>query len=251
MAMKINIGSWNIWIYGPRDFKGMAEVIKENKIDILGIQEAGIYFDKGQENMTEKIAKELNFNFVFYPAFDSSPNEAFIQCNAILSRFPIVESKSSHLNPSGIKYDGTYETEPRILISSKIQLSEDKIINFLSTHLQFSLNFKTTSIRLAQVENILSIVKKLDNPIALTGDFNTTPQSEGIRKIESFLARVDGNEPTWSVHPWKMEKYKWHVNGLEYRLDNIFVSKSLAYKNFNVIKSKISDHLPIKATIEI
>jgi len=248
--MKINIASWNIWIYGPRDFKGIAKVVKENKIDIIGIQEAGIYFDKGnQENSAEKIAKELGFNYVFYPAADTRPKENYIIGNAVLSRFPITKSLSHHLNPPGVKYIGTYETEPRILVSSKIKLGKEKILNFLTAHLQVSLRFKTTNIRLAQVQNVLSIIKKLDGPVVLTGDFNATPQNKEIKKIEKILTRLGGNKPTWTVHPFSTDG--WNVNKLEYRLDNIFISKKLAHSDFKIIKSKISDHLPIKATIDI
>jgi len=246
--MKINVGSWNIWIFGPRDFKGIAEVIRENKIDILGIQEAGIYFDKGKENMAKKIAEELNYSFVVYTAKDSRPNNPWLVCNAILSRFPIIESNFHLLNPSNVKYDGTYQTEPRNLVYSKIGLDENKTLNFLTTHLKFSIKFETTDLRLAQVENVLSVIKKLSNPIVLTGDFNSTPQNEEIKKIEKFLTRVGGDEPTWTVYPFS--KDGWKVNDLKYRLDNIFVSKDLAYQNFKIINSKISDHLPIKVTID-
>ena len=247
--MKINIGSWNIWVFGSRDFKGIAKLVKENKIDILGIQEAGVYFDKGQENMTEKIAKELDFNYIFYPASDIIHNDSYRVGNAIFSKFPIIESKFYPLNPSKLKYNGTYETEPRILVHSKINLGNNKLLNFLTTHLQFSLEFKTTTIRIAQVENILSIIKKLGNPIVLAGDFNTTSKSEEIRKIENLLTRIDGDEPTWTIYPF--EKDGWRVEELKYRLDNIFVSKGLIYKNFKIIESKISDHLPIMVSIDI
>jgi endonuclease/exonuclease/phosphatase family metal-dependent hydrolase len=248
--MNVNVASWNIWIYGSRDYKEIAKVARENKIDIIGIQEAGVCFDKNPpENTAEKIAKELDFHFVYYPAFDRRPNRPWLIGNAILSKFPIIKSEFYQLNPSNIEYDGTAKTEPRILVSSKIKLNNNKMLNFLTTHLQFSLGFKTTDIRIAQVERILSVIKKLGNPIVLTGDFNAIPESEETRKIEKFLIRIDGNEPTWTVYPWNL--YGWHVEGLEYRIDNIFISKDLIYKSFKIIKSKVSDHLPIKATITI
>jgi len=246
--MKINVGSWNIWIFGSRDFKGIAELVRKNKIDILGIQEAGIYFDKGQENMAKKIAEELNYNFVFYPAKDARPNNPWIVCNAILSKFPIIESNFHLLNPANFKYNGTYQTEPRNLVYSKITLNESKALNFLTTHLNPSIKFETTDLRLTEVEKVLSAIKKLENPIVLTGDFNSIPKNKEIKRIEEFLTRVGGDEPTWTVHPFEMEG--WRVDKLEYRLDNIFVSKDLNYENFKIIKSKISDHLPIKVTID-
>lgn len=247
--MKVNVGSWNIWVYGPRDFRGIAKVIRENNIDIIGIQEAAIYHDKKtSENIAEEIASELNYNFVFYPVAKENATHPWTLGNCIFSKYPIIESKSYSLNPSNIKYDGTYMTEPRILIHSKIQI-KNKILNFLTTHLQFSLRFKTTDLRSAQVDNILKVIKKLHKPIVLAGDFNSTPKNLEIKKIESILERIGGEEPTWTVYPF--EKYGWRVNNLQHRLDNIFLSKDLKYKNFKIIKSKISDHLPIKASVQV
>lgn len=246
--MKINVGSWNILVYGSRDFKGIAKLLKKNKIDIIGIQEAAIYFDKDKtENITEKIAKELKFDYVFYPAFDSRPAKPFIMGNAILSKFPIKKSKFYPLNPPTVKKGP--ETQPRILVFSEIQLNNNKTLNLLTTHLQFTVRFETSEMRLAQVEKIISVIKRLDNPIVLTGDFNSTPKNQEIKMIEKILKRVDGLDPTWTVLP--IEVHGWHVDELLYRLDNIFVSRDLKYEDFEIVKSKISDHLPIKVTIDI
>lgn len=245
----INVASWNIWIHGPRDFKGMAGLIKKNKIDIIAIQEAGIFYDqKPPLNIAEKIAENLNFNFVFYPSIDvrSDPKRRYIIGNAILSRFPILQSDFYPLGPE-IEYDGTSRTEPRILVFAKIKV-KDKLINFYTTHLQFSVNCGTTDIRLNQVKKILSLIQKIQ-PAILTGDFNVPCQAEEIKRIEKVLVRVGGDEPTWTVFPW--EKFGWKVGGLKYRTDHFFVSKDLEYKNPQVIKSKLSDHLPIKASVII
>lgn len=243
----INVASWNIWIHGPRDFRGMAKVIKENKIDVIGIQEAGIFYDKAHPfNIAEKIARELNFNFVFYPSLDTRPARPYVIGNAVLSKFPILQSAFYPLGPE-IEYDGTSRTEPRILVSAKIKLGE-KVLHFFTTHLQFSVKCETTKIRLDQVGKVLSLTKNIQ-PAILTGDFNVPPQAEEIKIIEKFLTRVSGGESTWTVFPW--EKFGWKVDGLEYRTDHFFVSRDLEYKNPQVIKSELSDHLPIKTNIVI
>ena len=246
--MRTNICSWNIWVFGPRDFKGIANFVKENHIDILGVQEAGVYVDKGKENMAELIAKELGFEHAFYLASSIVHDGSYRVGNAIFSRFPILESKSYQLNPPSLKYDGTYQTEPRILIGSKIDI-EGKVLNFLTTHLQFSMMFKSTGIRIAQAEKIISIVKELDGPTVLTGDFNAVPENEEIKNIEKYMTRIVGNEPTWTMHPFEVGG--WKVDELKYRLDNIFLSKDVAYSNFRIINNEISDHLPMMLTIDV
>lgn len=245
--MKISIASWNIWIHGPRDYKKMASLIAENKIDIIGIQEAGIFYDKIHPlNITEEIARKLNFNFVFYPSLDARPTRPYVIGNAILSKFPILESAFYPLGPD-IEYDGTSRTEPRILVYAKIK-ADNNLLHFFTTHLQFSVELQTTKIRLKQVEKILSLTKNIQ-PVILTGDFNVPAKREEIKKIEDVLVRIDGDESTWTVYP--LEKYGWKVDGLKYRIDHLFVSKDLSYKNPQVIKSRLSDHLPIKTIVVI
>lgn len=245
--MKICVGSWNIWIDSPRDYKGMAKLINKNKIDVIGVQEAAIYYDKKPaQNITEQLADELGYNFVFYPAFDGRPQKQWKVGNAILSKYPIIKSSYHKLNPSRLVFDGTYQTEQRILVSSKIKIDK-KTINFLTTHLKFSIKFQTTDLRIAQTENIISIINKLNGPIILTGDFNSTTKNKEIKMLEKKLIRIGDNKPTWTVHPFSYGG--WSNDKLKYRLDHILISEDLKYKNFNIIKSKLSDHLPIKADI--
>lgn len=247
--MKINVASWNIWVYGSRDFKGIASLIRENNIDIIGIQEAAIYHDKDiPVNSAEEIAKELNYNFVFFPSVDARPRKPWILCNAILSRFPIVESSSYPLNLGNTTYDGNPHKEQRTVIYAKIQI-DSKVLSFFTTHLQFSVEINTTEVRLKQVQNLLSILDKYQTPIILTGDFNSTPDKEEIKIIENKLKRLGNSEPTWTVKPGDF--HGWKVDKLDYRIDNIFVSKDVKTSKFQVFKSYLSDHLPIKTIIKV
>jgi endonuclease/exonuclease/phosphatase family metal-dependent hydrolase len=244
----IRVASWNIWIFGKRNFKGMADCIKANKIDVMGLQEVGIYSDGNKENMAKNIADMLGFNYAFYPSRDLRATKHFIIGNAILSKFPILKSKGYQLNPKYIKDTGTFMTEPRTIINSKIKVGKNKIVNFLTTHLQYSEKFKTNYIKRAEVKTILSLLNTLSKPVILTGDFNLTPKSKEIKLIEKTLKRIGGNKPTWTIYPF--EAYGWHEDRLKYRLDNIFVSDDFSYRNFKVVNSKISDHLPIMADVE-
>lgn len=247
--MQITIGSWNIWVYGTRDFKSIASFIKENNIDIIGIQEAAIYHDKNEPiNSAEEIAKELNYQYVFYPSVDARPKKPWILGNAIISRFPIIESSFYNLNPDDQKYDGKAQTEQRTLIYSKIQLNEN-FLNFFTTHLQFSIGLNTTDVRIAQAEKIVSIVNQYNSSIILTGDFNSTSTNEEIKTIEKRLTKLGSNKPTWTVHPFN--SHGWSVSELKYCIDNIFVSKDIQSNSFEVLKNNLSDHLPIKTTINI
>lgn len=247
--MKFNVASWNIWIYGDKDSKGIANLVKTNKIEIIGVQESAIYFGKNKFDMTKRIADELKFGYVFFPFVGYAKSNKFLQGNAILSKFPILESKSYKLNPPSLKYDGTWATEQRLLIHSKLKVDKT-VINFLTTHLQYSKEFKTTPLRVKEVENILSVIKTIKGPIILTGDFNAVPRSKEVRMISKFLKRIGGNKSTWTVKPFESSD-GFKTDKLKYRLDNIFVSKEFNYKNFKIINSDISDHLPIMVELSL
>lgn len=63
------------------------------------------------------------------------------------------------------------------------------------------------------------------------------------------LEVIEDDSPTWTVHPFDYRG--WKVKDLEYRVDNILVSPGLTLKDGRTIKSKLSDHLPVVAEIEI
>lgn len=248
--MKINVASWNLWIFGKRDARELAKVIKDNNIDILGAQEVGIFHDITPSlDFGKEIAKELGFNYTYFVATDVKETRKYKIGNAIFSRFPILSSEAVQLNPPDIVYEGTGVTEPRILVKASINLRDGEVLNFLTTHLQYMPKMETHNSRLYQVGKILEEIKKLKEKIVLAGDFNTIPGSEELKKLETVLKRLGSDQPTWTVHPF--DHHGWQVNELLYAIDHIFTSKDLKAGEFKVLDSHISDHLPIKATIEV
>jgi endonuclease/exonuclease/phosphatase family metal-dependent hydrolase len=249
MANTTRIASWNIWIFGKRDYMGMAKLIKRNKIDIIGIQEAALYYGGNRTlDIAKSIAKELGYNYVFFKSTDIRPRLPIVQGNAIISRFPILASRSYALNSTVVKAKSAYEKEQRILVAAKIK-AESGSINFLTTHLQYSRGFKSTPTRMAQARKIASIIRGLGGYTVLTGDFNSLPSNKEIGIIEGCMTRIGGDAPTWTVHPFSLPG--WTENRLKYRIDNIFLPKGKTCKRFKVLRSKLSDHLPIMADISL
>lgn len=245
----LTVATWNIWVYGDRESEKMAELIRENDIEVIGLQEAAIYFDEEEDrNIAEEIAEELGYYYEFYPALDFRPDKPYKMGNAVISKYPIKNSKVHDLNPENVKYDGGYQTEPRIALETEIEI-EDNRIKFFTTHLQYSYRFETSEIRRSQVQNLLSAVEEAELPVVLTGDFNSTLDNPEIQSIADELNKVGADEPTWTVQPFEHEG--WNVTELEYRLDNIFVSSGIKCQATEVIYSELSDHLPVKAEVKM
>lgn len=238
--MKLTVGTWNIWIHGTRDPTKIAEVIQQEGIDIIGLQEVIVHKEK---SFAEEIARELGYHVTFFPISKRSWG------NALLSRFPLEKTKSILLNPPGIVDKGGVETEPRILVSAHVLVGENEI-SFSTTHLHAPMNgFLKNDLRMAQIQNIGSIVEKFDLPVILVGDFNALPESEEIKTLEQRLRRVNGDGPTWTTHPW--DALGWKTDKLSYTPDHIFVSEGIQFEKVSVINNSLSDHLPIKAVLSI
>lgn len=246
--MKLKVTSWNIW-----KGKHLTEIIsflRTSKPDIIGLQEViEERINDSKKNTAELIAKELDYNFVYYKSFTNNRHEKVLdQGNAILSKYPIKKSRCHFLSDLDF-YKNNAETEPRNLIETEIEFN-NKTFNIFVTHLAYSHKFQDSQTRNYQVDKLLKFLTKKDT--ILLGDFNCEISSKEISLLLNVLKNADFKTPkvpTWTIFP-----YNYHgfiENELKHRIDNIFVTKEIKVSNFIIEDSKGSDHLPITAIIEI
>lgn len=67
--------------------------------------------------------------------------------------------------------------------------------------------------------------------------------------MEEELKSLDDDSSTWTVIPFDYNG--WQVEGLEYRVDEIYYSEQFEEMESFTIDSKISDHLPVKARLKM
>ena len=117
-------------------------------------------------------------------------------------------------------------------IAIQLPFTEPKPFNVLLLHL--ALRRKT---RLAQLKEVSYIVKNIDTPVVVVGDFNTFKTAElqvllsSTRLHDAYLPGADAfTQPSWNP---------------KYRLDNVLVSPDITVENYQVLQSRLSDHLPV------
>lgn len=241
--MRVKFLSWNIW-----QGKFLEEVIsflKTQNADIIALQEVTVCDGK---NLAEEIAKKLNYQYVYGKAFSTDRHSPKYDLGeAILTRLKILDSEN-HLLSEMDSYKGTPETEPRVLVKMLTKIGE-KTVWVLNTHLAYSGEFQTFPLRLSQTKKLINLIPK--NNTILAGDFNALPGSQEIALIKKKMINVDVNtaNPTWTLYPFDHHGFK--TSELKYRLDNIFVTADIKYSNFQIEKSRASDHLPISVEINI
>ncbi|MGV8150174.1 MAG: endonuclease/exonuclease/phosphatase family protein [Candidatus Woesearchaeota archaeon] len=152
----------------------------------------------------------LNYNHFF---LTTNFRKVTNQGNAIVSKYPIIETKSYKLSGTG---------EARFLCQSTIKIKNKKITLFV-THLTLS-----RKERQEQLKEINNILKNTRGTKIFAGDLNIMSEDE-LKHIDS-LKRVSflKTYPSWNP---KMP------------LDNIFISEDIKKYNLSTTKIKMSDHL--------
>lgn len=132
--------------------------------------------------------------------------------------------------------------EPRVYTRVVIQ-QDGKEIAFYNSHL----SFESKQVRNEQMKQIMSAMEK--DPVeykVLVGDFNADQSTLEWDIWRDKFNLVNGKDNIWydtflGVDP------SMNVNSV----DNIIVSKNINIKSFKRIDSKLSDHMPLVATLEL
>ncbi len=249
--MNLKVMSWNIW--SGKNWKQIVDFVKKNKIEIMGFQEVDNNLERTEFlNIAEKIAQSLVYHFAYSPSVENQGNFVGGQFgNCVISKFPIIDHKQ-HFLSTPEEWNGTAMTEPRTLLETKIKVG-NKIVCFMTLHLGYSREFKTTDIKLRQIQKVIEVIQKnKDVPIVLLGDFNSLPESQEINKIKQFLKDVDGKNSlkTWTMYDFEYQDWKVSA-GLNFKIDYIFVSENIKHETPKIDINEISDHVPVIVKLEL
>lgn len=233
--MQLEVFSWNIWYNG--NLEAVNDYLNKSKSDIIGLQEV-MRTDKKIE-LSKKLTDELGYQIAYAPAFQIHKKGKTVDVgNAVLTKHTILKSQIHILS----------DVDSRVALQTDIQIKNtNKIIHVFNTHFLHT-HQQPSAIQDLQAMNLAKILPH--ESTILTGDFNALPDSNAVKIISEVLQNTDANMlPTWSVYPEGC-----HVclpQKIDIKLDNIFVSRDIKIKSFQVEDSKASDHLPISAIIEV
>jgi endonuclease/exonuclease/phosphatase family metal-dependent hydrolase len=157
--------------------------------------------------------------------------------NAILSRFPILQSKHT-------RYRVSISGEQRGLLAAVIDVPGQEVL-LLNTHLDFK---KDDQERLANVAEAIEIVtdREAKRPLIFCGDFNAPPDSPTHKALTKVLADcwpLAGEGPGFTIP----------VQFPAARIDYLFIDKTspLVPRKAWVPQNDASDHLPVVVEFEL
>ena len=214
---------------GHLDMEALARVIEENHPDIVALQEVSRgWLVSGRLDMLTWLSQRLNMSYVSGPTADP------LWGNAILSRYPIIESNSYDLPPRDLFI-------LRGFTSAVIDIGGGDSLQVIATH--FHHLEEDSNIRQLQSPVIINYWNKADRTIVL-GDLNAEPNAPETEMLyqAGLVDALAEAEPSAT--------YTFHSADLYKRIDYIWVSPDLVIKEASVMFSNASDHLPIIALID-
>ena len=233
--MLLNIVTYNIrhglGIDGRVDLNRVLDVLKASKADIIALNEVDSRrLRSGFKNQAKWLAANLEMHYVFAPAHRRIIAQTG---NAILSKFPLVESELIPL---------TSTRQRRVALRAVVAAGNKTAttnITCMCTHFGLS-----SEERRAQAEEVLAAVQTARNDagqILLMGDLNASPDKPEVIVLSGQLtdAMKDKDQPTFPNPNPKA------------RIDYIFISKNCVIIDAGVIKSEASDHLAVFAALEV
>jgi endonuclease/exonuclease/phosphatase family metal-dependent hydrolase len=208
------------------DLERIAQVIREEKADIVALQEVDLGLERSHAlDMPEQLARLTGMSCLFSNNFHVGPGQ---YGNALLTRFPVRSWTNSHLAKLG-------SCEQRGVLQAELEVG-GRVLRIACTHLDAG---REDTERLHQARQLQSLLARM-SPLLLGGDFNATPQSAVHRQLSETWIDLwplvgDGPGNTIPVpNATRRIDYVWIEPNSPLRPRRAWIPKALA-----------SDHLPL------
>jgi endonuclease/exonuclease/phosphatase family metal-dependent hydrolase len=212
----------------------IADFLKKEFPDIVTLQEADAPSNwSGNFNHVEYLAKRAGYNWYLHGIH----SESFLgnYGTAILSRLPITKGFRYDFRPTPPSMQKGF-TVAEILVRGTPGTKDELLIDVVSIHLDFSRKSK----RILQMLELEKGLAGRNNPVIIMGDFNTSWDSE-----DKLLQKL--------INSRKLKVYSPEAENLNTykskRLDWIFISDCLDFKNYYSANDVVSDHRVVVSEI--
>lgn len=266
--MKLNIMTYNIagGRYYARDcdvteyggavveLSKCGDVIKEISPDLCGMNEVNLYEEEYVKTLDGTTALDQTRFLAEYTGLE---NYYFGQAihfdnrgpygNSVISKAKVLSSEVIAIPDPEIKDEsGYYETRG----ITKVKLDIAGGITVLQVHVGLNIAEYQNA-----VDTLCKVIDEADSPVILMGDFNMRPSNRLLDKIKERLQDItpDGEGYQHTFPSWNNDA-KIAPALRDYRpckIDYIFASKEFRKVSCKVHRVRVSDHMPLVATLEI
>lgn len=222
---------------GRLDLDRIAGVIRAEKAEVVGLQEVDRFWRRSDfVDQVDYLAEELDMHAAYGANLDLSPDDPSQPRRqygtAILSKYPIVESRNTLLPKTG-------NNEQRGLLEALVKV-KGAPVRFYDTHLQHT----SSAERALQVRAIMDHTRGVEEPQVLMGDLNAVPEAP---ELAPLYGRYVDAWPLGGEGPG----YTIGVENPTRRIDYVFVTPDVAVRGARVPRTLASDHLPVVADLSV
>jgi len=230
MTYNIHVG---IGMDKKLDLERIARVIKEQRPDLVGLQEVdrGVQRTQRIDEIVE-LAKltRMNYDFAFNLRYQGGQYGV-----AILSRFPIISTDHR-------LYQNLREAERRGFIRGEM-IIEGRSVNFVTTHLDYQYDDG----RLFETQQLLAALKDVKPPLIVVGDFNDSPAGQSYQLMRKQFGDA------WAESRPADDGFSYPTDKPAKRIDYIFfrATDRVRTRRAWIVQTQASDHLPVVADLEV
>lgn len=220
---------------GVIDIEAIARVINDAQPGLVALQEVDERTTRSGVTLSQTEA--LGRLTGMHAYFSHSINFAGGQYgNAVLSRFPILDTMHFELPP-----ERGSNAEVRSIGIIKVQPDKGGPLYFASTHLDAG---EEETSRLLQARKIVEIARRLTLPLVLAGDLNTVPNSPTMALLdETFTMTCVADCP-----------FTFPVQNARSAIDHVMYLPARRFKTENIHaipETYASDHLPVLVELKL
>jgi endonuclease/exonuclease/phosphatase family metal-dependent hydrolase len=217
---------------GRFDVRALAEVITSTGAEVVVLNEVDRgWFLNGGHDVLALLAAETGLAYAWTPAADE------VWGNAILSRYPIADTRSTLLPQGDVPMR-------RSLLTAVLDLGADERLAVVGTHLHHVDG--EGPVRLPQAQAVAEEAADLVGsgfPTVVLGDMNAEPGEPELAPFEAvgLTEAVSGLGEVLTFPSW----------GPDEHIDHIFTGPGLSASELDVPASQASDHLGVAVTLSL
>lgn len=241
--MTLTFLQWNIRY--KENTRSVAAFLKAHPADVICLQELTLQDIPEVGNAAAYIAEQLGY-YHYAEIADLGPGKIPVG-SGIFSRFPIVSTRTVWISET--RGDGGYDDQPRPYVEVTLQAGEQQLA-VATVHMSYTHAFVSTPRKQEETQRLVDILKTKQRKFVFTGDLNAAPDSPTVKAVAGVLQNIgpDFNEKTWTTKPFSYEGFG--ETELNWRLDYIFATKDVKTISAEILQTKLSDHLPVRAVVE-
>lgn len=241
--MHLKILQWNVWY--KEKVENVLNEIKKLDLDVICLQELTHgYVKEHNKSSWDYIGEDLGFTFSFQEIPIVKGKDNWLQANAIFSKYPIKRQTTTWLHRPISEKDPADQYRGYLEVELDVK---GKPVTVGTTHMSFGIDPQDDK----ELEQLLSILETKRQRYILTGDINAIPNSPRVKEITKCLKHVGPSydQNTWTTKEFDLPEFKAFT--LDWRYDYIFASHDIEVVDSKIVKTDVSDHLPVLAEVRL